>query len=76
MTVTVLVYYRLSSGLQPPGSSGFPGLLSFPGVPGFSPSASPANLGGLHNPDMQSALLQVYTHACIHTHTHIFLYTP
>lgn len=54
--------YRLSSGLQPPGSSGFPGLLSFPGVPGFSPSASPATLGGLHNPAMQSALLQVDTH--------------
>ncbi|XP_034406428.1 proline and serine-rich protein 1 isoform X1 [Cyclopterus lumpus] len=50
----------LSSGLQPPGSSGFPGLLSFPGVPGFSPSASPANLGGLHNPAMQSALLQAH----------------
>ncbi|XP_028277950.1 proline and serine-rich protein 1 isoform X2 [Parambassis ranga] len=48
----------LNSGLQPPGGSGFPGLLSFPGVPGFSPSASPAALGGLHNPSMQSALLQ------------------
>ncbi|XP_042355695.1 proline and serine-rich protein 1 isoform X2 [Plectropomus leopardus] len=50
----------LSSGLQPPGSSGFPGLLSFPGVPGFSPSASPATLSGLHNPAMQSALLQAH----------------
>ncbi|XP_034746955.1 proline and serine-rich protein 1 isoform X2 [Etheostoma cragini] len=50
----------LSTGLQPPGSSGFPGLLSFPGVPGFSPSASPATLGGLHNPTMQSALLQAH----------------
>lgn len=50
----------LSSGLQPPGSSGFPSLLSFPGVPGFSPSASPAALGGLHNPTMQSALLQAH----------------
>uniref|UniRef100_A0A7N8Y3M4 Proline and serine rich 1 n=1 Tax=Mastacembelus armatus TaxID=205130 RepID=A0A7N8Y3M4_9TELE len=50
----------LSSGLQPPGSSGFPGLLSFPGVPGFSPSASPAALGGLHNPTMPSALLQAH----------------
>ncbi|KAK2879662.1 proline and serine-rich protein 1 isoform X1 [Channa argus] len=50
----------LSSGLQPPGSSGFPSLLSFPGVPGFSPSASPATLGGLHNPSMQSALLQAH----------------
>ncbi|KAJ4929840.1 hypothetical protein JOQ06_018861 [Pogonophryne albipinna] len=48
----------LSSGLQPPGSSGFPGLLSFPGMPGFSPSASPAGLSGLHNQAMQSALLQ------------------
>ncbi|XP_040006661.1 proline and serine-rich protein 1 isoform X2 [Xiphias gladius] len=50
----------LSSGLQPPGSSGFPSLLSFPGVPGFSSSASPATLGGLHNPTMQSALLQAH----------------
>ncbi|XP_028976745.1 proline and serine-rich protein 1 isoform X2 [Esox lucius] len=43
----------LSSGLQPPGGSAFPGLLSFPGMPGFSPSPSQ-----LHNPAMQSALLQ------------------
>ncbi|XP_069396083.1 proline and serine-rich protein 1 isoform X3 [Paralichthys olivaceus] len=50
----------LGSGLQPPGSSGFPSLLSFPGVPGFSPSASPATLGGLHNQAMQSALLQAH----------------
>lgn len=58
------VCYRLSSGLQAPGSSGFPSLLSFPGVPGFSPSASPAGpLSGLHNPTMPSALLQVHTHA-------------
>ncbi|KAF0038390.1 hypothetical protein F2P81_008874 [Scophthalmus maximus] len=49
----------LGSGLQPPGSSGFPSLLSFPGVPGFSPSGSPAALGGLHNQAMQSALLQI-----------------
>uniref|UniRef100_A0A3P8VMD7 Proline and serine rich 1 n=1 Tax=Cynoglossus semilaevis TaxID=244447 RepID=A0A3P8VMD7_CYNSE len=52
------VRHVLLSGLQPPGSSGFPGLLSFSGVPGFSPSASPAALGGLHNQAMQSALLQ------------------
>ncbi|XP_068187723.1 proline and serine-rich protein 1 isoform X2 [Antennarius striatus] len=50
----------LSGGLQPPGSSGFPSLLSFPGVPGFSPSASPAALSGLHNPSMSSALLQAH----------------
>lgn len=63
---------RLSSGLQPPGSSGFPSLLSFPGVPGFSPSASPAALSGLHNPTMQSALLQVHalTHTLTRSHTH------
>uniref|UniRef100_A0A3B3ZXL9 DUF4476 domain-containing protein n=1 Tax=Periophthalmus magnuspinnatus TaxID=409849 RepID=A0A3B3ZXL9_9GOBI len=51
----------LSSGLQAPGGSGFPGLLSFPGVPGFSPSPSPAALSGLHNPSMQSALLQAHS---------------
>ncbi|KAL0994940.1 hypothetical protein UPYG_G00129670 [Umbra pygmaea] len=43
----------LSSGLQPPGGAAFPGLLSFTGMPGFSPSPSQ-----LHNPAMQSALLQ------------------
>ncbi|KAM9332378.1 proline and serine-rich protein 1 isoform 1-T2 [Pholidichthys leucotaenia] len=51
----------LSNGLQPPGSSGFPSLLSFPGVPGFSPSASSAALSGLHNPTVQSALLQAHS---------------
>ncbi|XP_077402293.1 proline and serine-rich protein 1 isoform X2 [Vanacampus margaritifer] len=54
----------LSSGLQAPANSAFPGLLSFPGVPGFSPAAaSPAALGGLHNPAMQPALLQAPTSA-------------
>lgn len=55
--------FRLGGGLQGPGSGAFPGLLSFPGVPGFTPSASPAALSGLHNPTMQSALLQVGTQA-------------
>ncbi|XP_061754555.1 proline and serine-rich protein 1 isoform X1 [Nerophis ophidion] len=50
----------LSSGLQAPAGGGFPGLLSFPGVPGFSPSASPAALGGLHNPTLQPGLLQAH----------------
>ncbi|XP_056910850.1 proline and serine-rich protein 1 isoform X2 [Takifugu flavidus] len=50
----------LGGGLQGPGSGAFPGLLSFPGVPGFTPSASPAALSGLHNPTMQSALLQAH----------------
>ncbi|TSK16132.1 Erythrocyte band 7 integral membrane protein [Bagarius yarrelli] len=46
-------------GLQAPGGAAFPGLLSFPaGVPGFSSSAAPAALSGLHNPAVQSALLQ------------------
>lgn len=53
--VTVFVCSRL----QPPGSGGFPALLPFPGVPAFSPAASPAALSGIHNPTMQSALLQV-----------------
>lgn len=53
--------FRLGGGLQGPGSGAFPGLLSFPGVPGFTPSASPAALSGLHNPAMPSALLQVGT---------------
>lgn len=49
-----------SGGLQAPGGAAFPGLLSFPaGVPGFSSSAAPAALSGLHNPAVQSALLQV-----------------
>uniref|UniRef100_A0A3B5KB91 Proline and serine rich 1 n=1 Tax=Takifugu rubripes TaxID=31033 RepID=A0A3B5KB91_TAKRU len=50
----------LGGGLQGPGSGAFPGLLSFPGVPGFTPSASAAALSGLHNPTMQSALLQAH----------------
>ncbi|KAG5843429.1 hypothetical protein ANANG_G00150860 [Anguilla anguilla] len=52
----------LTGGLQPPGGTAFPGLLSFPGMPGFSPaSASPAALSGLHNPAVQSALLQAHS---------------
>ncbi|KAG7261374.1 hypothetical protein CRUP_036088 [Coryphaenoides rupestris] len=55
----------LGGGLQPPGGGGFPGLLSFPGVPAFSPSASPAALSGLHNPAMQSALLQAHPQSAL-----------
>ncbi|XP_038129889.1 proline and serine-rich protein 1 isoform X2 [Cyprinodon tularosa] len=50
----------LTGGLQPPGGSGFPGLLSFPTVPGFTPSASAAALSSLHDPAMPSALLQAH----------------
>ncbi|KAJ3589181.1 hypothetical protein NHX12_010028 [Muraenolepis orangiensis] len=55
----------LGGGLQPPGGGGFPGLLSFPGVPAFSPSASQASLSGLHNPAMQSALLQAHPQSAL-----------
>ncbi|XP_027005868.1 proline and serine-rich protein 1 isoform X2 [Tachysurus fulvidraco] len=49
-------------GLQAPGGAAFPGLLSFPaGVPGFTSSAAPAALSGLHNPAVQSALLQAHS---------------
>ncbi|KAL7847618.1 hypothetical protein AOLI_G00223360 [Acnodon oligacanthus] len=50
------------SSLQAPGGAAFPGLLSFPaGMPGFSSSAAPAGLSGLHNPAVQSALLQAHS---------------
>lgn len=50
------------AGLQAPGGGAFPGLLSFPpGMPSFSTAASPAALSGLHNPAMQSALLQAHS---------------
>ncbi|KAI4877740.1 hypothetical protein NFI96_016177 [Prochilodus magdalenae] len=48
--------------LQAPGGAAFPGLLSFPaGMPGFTTSAAPAALSGLHNPAVQSALLQAHS---------------
>ncbi|XP_007950637.1 proline and serine-rich protein 1 [Orycteropus afer afer] len=49
----------LSSGLQAAGSSVFPGLLSLPGIPGFSQNPSQSTLQELqHNAAAQSALLQ------------------
>ncbi|XP_064827380.1 proline and serine-rich protein 1 isoform X1 [Oncorhynchus masou masou] len=54
----------LSSGLQPTGGAAFPGLLSFPGMPGFSPSPSQ-----LHNPAMQSALLQAHSASVLEGYT-------
>ncbi|XP_008591322.1 PREDICTED: proline and serine-rich protein 1 isoform X2 [Galeopterus variegatus] len=49
----------LSSGLQAAGSSVFPGLLSLPGIPGFSQTPSQSSLQELqHNAAAQSALLQ------------------
>ncbi|XP_030648447.1 proline and serine-rich protein 1 isoform X2 [Chanos chanos] len=58
----------LSSGLQAPSGATFPGLLSFPGMPGFSPSPSPAALSGLHNPAVQSALLQAHTASALESY--------
>ncbi|XP_005344023.1 proline and serine-rich protein 1 [Microtus ochrogaster] len=49
----------LSSGLQTAGSSVFPGLLSLPGIPGFSQTPSQSSLQDLqHSAAAQSALLQ------------------
>ncbi|XP_023607022.1 proline and serine-rich protein 1 isoform X1 [Myotis lucifugus] len=49
----------LSSGLQAAGSSVFPGLLSLPGIPGFSQNPSQSSLQELQrNAVAQSALLQ------------------
>ncbi|KAM8785365.1 proline and serine-rich protein 1 isoform 2-T2 [Rhynchonycteris naso] len=49
----------LSSGLQAASSSVFPGLLSLPGIPGFSQSPSQSSLQELqHSAATQSALLQ------------------
>ncbi|XP_004711288.1 proline and serine-rich protein 1 [Echinops telfairi] len=49
----------LSSGIQAAGSSVFPGLLSLPGIPGFSQNPSQPSLQELqHNAAAQSALLQ------------------
>ncbi|XP_006879675.1 PREDICTED: proline and serine-rich protein 1 [Elephantulus edwardii] len=49
----------LSSGLQAAGGSVFPGLLSLPGIPGFSQNPSQSSLQELqHNAAAQSALLQ------------------
>ncbi|OWK00644.1 hypothetical protein Celaphus_00016568, partial [Cervus elaphus hippelaphus] len=54
-----LCCFSLSSGLQAAGSSVFPGLLSLPGIPGFSQNPSQSSLQELqHNAAAQSALLQ------------------
>lgn len=63
-----LFFYRfsLSSGLQAAGSSVFPGLLSLPGIPGFSQNPSQSSLQDLqHNAAAQSALLQQVNRQCL-----------
>ncbi|KYO34331.1 proline and serine-rich protein 1 [Alligator mississippiensis] len=51
----------LTSGLQTPGNTVFPGLLSLPGIPGFPQSAAQSSLQELqHSAAAQSALLQAH----------------
>lgn len=53
------IVFSLSSGLQAAGSSVFPGLLSLPGIPGFSQTPPQSSLQELqHSAAAQSALLQ------------------
>ncbi|XP_028576017.2 proline and serine-rich protein 1 [Podarcis muralis] len=52
----------LTSGLQAPGNTVFPGLLSLPGIPGLAQSATQSSLQELqHSAAAQSALLQAHT---------------
>uniref|UniRef100_A0A452I4L9 DUF4476 domain-containing protein n=3 Tax=Gopherus agassizii TaxID=38772 RepID=A0A452I4L9_9SAUR len=52
----------LTSGLQTPGNTVFPGLLSLPGIPGFTQSAAQSSLQELqHSAAAQSALLQAHS---------------
>lgn len=58
-------HFSLSSGLQAAGSSVFPGLLSLPGIPGFSQNPSQSSLQELQrNAAAQSALLQQVNRQC------------
>lgn len=57
--VFLSIVFSLSSGLQAAGSSVFPGLLSLPGIPGFSQAPPQSSLQELqHSAAAQSALLQ------------------
>ncbi|XP_074843148.1 proline and serine-rich protein 1 [Carettochelys insculpta] len=52
----------LTSGLQTPGNTVFPSLLSLPGIPGFTQSATQSSLQELqHSAAAQSALLQAHS---------------
>lgn len=57
--------FSLSSGLQAAGSPVFPGLLSLPGIPGFSQNPPQSSLQELqHSAAAQSALLQQVSRPC------------
>uniref|UniRef100_A0A8C6XGJ7 Proline and serine rich 1 n=1 Tax=Naja naja TaxID=35670 RepID=A0A8C6XGJ7_NAJNA len=52
----------LTSGLQAPGNTVFPGLLSLPAIPGLAQSATQSSLQELqHSAAAQSALLQIHS---------------
>ncbi|XP_058887239.1 proline and serine-rich protein 1 [Acipenser ruthenus] len=58
----------MTPGLQPAGNAAFPGLLSFPGIHGFSQSPSPASLSGLQHSAVQSALLQAHSASALESY--------
>ncbi|XP_044291881.1 proline and serine-rich protein 1 isoform X2 [Varanus komodoensis] len=60
----------LNSGLQAPGNTVFPGLLSLPGIPGLAQSATQSSLQELqHSAAAQSALLQAHTASALESYT-------
>ncbi|KAH0620519.1 hypothetical protein JD844_021053 [Phrynosoma platyrhinos] len=60
----------LTSGLQAPGNTVFPGLLSLPGIPGLAQSATQSSLQELqHSAAAQSALLQAHSASTLENYT-------
>ncbi|XP_048342472.1 proline and serine-rich protein 1 isoform X1 [Sphaerodactylus townsendi] len=60
----------LTSGLQAPGNTVFPGLLSLPGIPGLGQSATQSSLQELqHTAAAQSALLQAHSASALENYT-------
>ncbi|XP_053143425.1 proline and serine-rich protein 1 isoform X3 [Hemicordylus capensis] len=60
----------LTSGLQTPGNTVFPGLLSLPGIPGLAQSATQSSLQELqHSAAAQSALLQAHSASALENYT-------
>ncbi|XP_042304189.1 proline and serine-rich protein 1 isoform X2 [Sceloporus undulatus] len=60
----------LTSGLQAPGNTVFPGLLSLPGIPGLAQSATQSSLQELqHSAAAQSALLQAHSASALENYT-------
>ncbi|KAL8169203.1 UNVERIFIED_CONTAM: hypothetical protein K2H54_039828 [Gekko kuhli] len=60
----------LTSGLQAPGNTVFPGLLSLPGIPGLAQSVTQSSLQELqHSAAAQSALLQAHSASALENYT-------